>query len=153
MGTNGLHLERGTEMSTTIRPTVSKRNPYWIDKHRYYELKHFCLQYPEWQRELSILDGYIRHIQISQAMAQNKGQLRDPISEAVEERLEYSRWSTLLEHTAKEAAKELSSYLLKGVTEGMSYDILRVRMAIPCCKDTYYELYRRFFWLLSKKRH
>ena len=32
-------------------------------------------------------------------------------------------------HTAKEAAKELSSYLLKSVTKGMPYDILRVRMA------------------------
>ena len=33
-------------MATTIRPEVSTRNPFWINKHRYYELKHFCLQYP-----------------------------------------------------------------------------------------------------------
>ena len=24
--------------------------------------------------------------------------------------------------------------------------------AIPCCREVYYNLYRRFFWLLSKER-
>lgn len=43
-------------------------------------------------------------------------------------------------------------YILNGVTEGWSYDILKARLGIPCCKDTYYELYRRFFWLLNKER-
>lgn len=33
-------------MANDIRPEVSQKNPYWIGKHRYYELKHFCLQYP-----------------------------------------------------------------------------------------------------------
>lgn len=31
-------------MSTTIRPELSEKNQYWLDKHRYYELKHFCLK-------------------------------------------------------------------------------------------------------------
>ena len=35
-------------MGTQIRPELSEKNLYWIDRHRYYELKHFCLQYP-WQ--------------------------------------------------------------------------------------------------------
>lgn len=26
---------------------------YGPTKHRYYELKHYCLQYPEWKRMLS----------------------------------------------------------------------------------------------------
>lgn len=25
-------------MSTAIRPEISQKNPYWIPKHRYYEL-------------------------------------------------------------------------------------------------------------------
>lgn len=45
-------------MTTRIRPELSKRNPFWLDRHRYYELKHFCLQYPLWKKELSILDGF-----------------------------------------------------------------------------------------------
>lgn len=41
-------------MATTIRPELSEKNPYWIEKHRYYELKHFCLQYPIWQKQYSL---------------------------------------------------------------------------------------------------
>ena len=33
---------RGTkDMSTTIRANISQNSKYWIEKHRYYELKHF----------------------------------------------------------------------------------------------------------------
>ena len=32
-------------MAHDIRPEVSQKNPFWIGKHRYYELKHFCLQF------------------------------------------------------------------------------------------------------------
>lgn len=44
-------------MSTTIRPELSEKNKYWIDHHRYYELKHFCLQYPAWKKAYGVLDG------------------------------------------------------------------------------------------------
>ena len=44
-------------MGTTIRPELSEKNPYWIEKHRYYELKHFCLQYPIWKKAYLALDG------------------------------------------------------------------------------------------------
>lgn len=37
-------------MGTTLRAELSEKNPYWIEKHRYYELKHFCLQYPIWKK-------------------------------------------------------------------------------------------------------
>lgn len=39
-------------MGTTIRPELSEKNPYWIERHRYYELKHFCLQYPIWKKHM-----------------------------------------------------------------------------------------------------
>jgi hypothetical protein len=58
----------------------------------------------------------------------------------------------MLERVAKETDEKLASYILKAITEGISYDHLRARTDIPCCKDTYYDLYRRFFWLLSKER-
>lgn len=44
-------------MATTIRPELSEKNPYWIEKHRYYELKHFCLQYPIWQKQYSLISN------------------------------------------------------------------------------------------------
>lgn len=45
-------------MATTIRPELSEKNPYWIEKHRYYELKHFCLQYPIWRKAYASLNGF-----------------------------------------------------------------------------------------------
>ena len=109
-------------MGTTIRPELSEKNPYWIEKHRYYELKHFCLQYPIWRKAYSVLDGYANPPKDSASFVITST-LGDP-----------------------------TEYILKAVTEGWSYDILKARLEIPCCKDVYYELYRRFFWLLNKER-
>ena len=43
-------------MATKIRAKLSEKNKYWIDKHRYYELKHFCLQYQMWKKAYKALD-------------------------------------------------------------------------------------------------
>ena len=43
-------------MGTRIRAELSEKNKYWISRHRYYELKHFCLQYPSWRRTYAALD-------------------------------------------------------------------------------------------------
>lgn len=46
-----------------------------------------------------------------------------------------------------------TAYIAKEVdANGISYDCLKARLDIPCCKDVYYDLYRRFFWLLNKER-
>ena len=50
------------------------------------------------------------------------------------------------------ADPDLYQYLIRGVTEGLSYDALKMKYDIPCCRDVYYAAYRRFFWLLSKRR-
>lgn len=53
-------------MGNIIRAEVSEKNPYWIEKHRHYELKHFCLQYPIWKKAYSsnrdFVNGYERTI-------------------------------------------------------------------------------------------
>jgi hypothetical protein len=79
--------------------------------------------------------------------------ISDPTVKCAEARLFYFERLDMVERTAKEADYSLSDYILKAVTEGHSYDYLKLRLDIPCCKDTYYALYRRFFWLLSKTRN
>lgn len=138
-------------MSTTIRPEVSEKNQYWIEKHRYYELKHFCLQYPIWRKSYAMLDGFSSSWPklIPPSRTNN---ISDPVAKCAMARLFYSNRMDMVERMAKEADEELYCYILKGVTEGISYDYMRVKFSIPCCKDTYYNLYRRFFWLLSQER-
>ncbi len=143
-------MERGTEMSTTTRPELSAKNPYWIEKHRYYELKHFCLQYPIWLKKLNTMDGYSHDRTMSKAGS--KAATSNPTYETVEARTIYLNWCGLVEQAARETASDLAPYILKAVTEGLSYEILKLRMSVPCCRDIYYDLYRRFFWILSRDR-
>lgn len=135
-------------MSTDIRPEVSVKNKYWISRHRYYELKHFCLQYGEWKQaynSITLLSG----ANLDKIWG---GDIGDPVARAVEERLYYKTRMDLVEKLSKEADPILGDYIFLGVTEGISYEIIRARMDCPCCREAYYETYRRFFWLLHRAR-
>ena len=138
-------------MTTKIRAQISEKNRYYIDKHRHYELRHFCLQYPSWKKAyVDCMDGDIPVAMIAGAR-QNDG-LYDPTSARAITRAHYSRRMEMLEQVAKDADKYLWRYILKAVTEGLSYTYLKTKLDIPCGKDMYYDRYRRFFWLLSELR-
>lgn len=147
--TNG--KEKSGEMSTSIRPALSPKNKHWIERHRYYELKHFCLQYLIWKKAYIDLDGFNKHPCDSPSLRQTNT-ISDPTAKCAEARLFYSDRMELIERVAYETDNELQSYILKAVTEGLSYEHLKAQTNIPCSKDSYYNLYRRFFWLLDKAR-
>ena len=138
-------------MATTIRAELSNRNPYWIEKHRYYELKHFCLQYPIWKKAYISL-GNFNNKSMDCTMFIATTRIGDPTARIGIARAYYAERIDMIEKIAEQTDQQLALYILKAVTEGWSYDVLRARFEIPCCKDTYYELYRRFFWLLSRER-
>lgn len=137
-------------MATVIRPELSERNKYWVEKHRYYELKHFCLQYPIWKRAYIELDGLKG--QSFDPVIFSTGGPSDPTSRLAEERLLYLDRMKLVEQAAIATDGDLASYILKAITEGLSFTYLKSQLDIPCSKDTYYDRYRRFFWLLDKTR-
>lgn len=135
---------------TAIRPELSRDNKYWISRHKYYELKHYCLQYPMWKKEL-----YKVHFLGSSSSFERgpSGNLpSDPTGDLAVMNLYYMDKVGLIERIAEETDKYLASYILKAVTEGLSYSYLKSRLDIPCSRDTYYNRYRRFFWLLSQER-
>lgn len=138
-------------MATTIRAEVSMKNKYYINKHRHYELKHYCLQYPSWKKAyLDCLDYEVPMAMIEGT--QKPGGTYNPASMRNATRVYYSEKMQLIEQVAKDADKYLWQYILKAVTEGLSYTYLKTKMGIPCGKDMYYDRYRRFFWLLSEAR-
>lgn len=138
-------------MATVIRPEVSERNKYRIDKHRHYELKHFCLQYPEWKRlYLEFSDSNVPLSMIDKISTSNMP--GDPTAKRALMRSYYFDKMALIERVALETDKYLHSYILKGVTEGLSFAHLKTKLDMPCGKDMYYDRYRRFFWLLNKAR-
>lgn len=135
---------------SNIRPTLSKRNPYHISKHKFYELRHFCLQYPEWKKEYMNTSPFISKTIFSPGG--KSGKLSDPTGDAAINRHDLLRRMELVEQTAKAADPDLFPYILLAVTEDLSYTVLQMEYKIPCGKDMYYDRYRKFFWLLSKKR-
>lgn len=140
-------------MPTTIKPEVSERSPYYINKHRSYELVHFCRQYHDWIRMYESFVDIEEHPFKLAKVSQNCGFIGDSPTERIAMMKQYyAEKIKMVQEAAKMTDKELSSYILKGVTEGLSYEVLRARENIPCCQETYYMLRRKFFWLLNKMR-
>lgn len=117
----------------------------------YYELKHFCLQYPNWKKAYNNIENYRNGIVSFERIAQTN-LINKPVEKCVEAQWLFYERIKMVEKAAEETDKILSNYILKAVTEGISYDHLKASLGIPCCKDVYYDLYRRFFWLLSEAR-
>lgn len=140
-------------MATVIRPKISEKNKYHIDKHRYYELKHFCLQYKEWKKAYELCDDSI--IFTSNISDNSSGSVipSDLTAKYAIRKAEYATRINMIERIAKEADDFLYPYILKAVTEELSYVHLKSRLDIPCGRDMYYDRYRKFFWLLSQERN
>lgn len=138
-------------MATVVRAEISENNKYWISKHRHYELKHFCLQYPEWKKEYLTL-GVPSASSAMLEVISSTNTPSDLTARYAIRRVYYAERIDLIEKIAKEADKYLYEYILRAVTEGLSYTYLKSRLKIPCSRDMYYDRYRRFFWLLNEAR-
>lgn len=128
-------------MATKIRPELSKRNKYYISKHRYYELKHFCLQYKEWKRAYDILED-----------EPLLGDLSDPTGDCASTKIKLKELMGLIEQAAWDADREIGSYILEAVVEERPYEYFKMMKNIPCGRDMFYDRRRKFFWILDKRR-
>lgn len=100
---------------------------YDLSRDRFKELKHFCLQYPEWRR---------RYLELYGHPGSPKG---DPTGEEAAGRADYIRAMSLIERTAIDTDKDYSWYIFLAVTTGKRAEGL--------------ELYlRKFYWLLSLRK-
>lgn len=138
-------------MATVIRAEISEKNKYWIDKHRHYELKHFCLQYPEWKKTYNKFNNSEIPLSMIERVP-TSNMPGDPTAKRAIMKTYYSERMRLVEEIALETDAYLHGYILKAVTEGLSYTYLKARLDIPCGRDMYYDRYRKFFWLLSRAR-
>lgn len=131
-----------------VRPLNEKK--YNITKHRFAELYHFCMQYPEWKDELNYKTDNINSIDISD-MPVNHNNVSN-VEKLALRRLQLESKCKIIEQTAIEADPELYQYILKAVTnEGISYNYLKMIMNIPCGKNVWYDRRRKFYYLLSEK--
>ena len=138
-------------MSTKIRPTISKKRTYYISKHRYYELKHFCLQYHEWRNLVFSRGGFSSNSFTFHGRKQSE--FIDPTGDEVIFREEAQKNIDMVEEAAKDADDVIGSYILEAVTDGVSYTYLRMVEDMPCSRDRFYICYHKFFWILSQLKH
>lgn len=129
-----------------MRPELSKKSKYYIPKERFLELKHFCLQYKKWKEALDSTYYFLtkpstEHVDTSDIF--------DPTPKIVAVRKFYSDRIRLMEKASAITDPLLSPWLFKGVTEGKSYESLKMQFGIPCDRNTYYDRYRKFFYILD----
>jgi len=138
-------------MSTLIRPEISKRKVEWIPKHRYYELKHFCLQYPEWKKQLAN-EIFLRSSSTIDTTNDIQVEFIDKTSDIVSKLMDYSKNVELIETTCKAIDILLWKYLLEAVTKNKSWNYLKYVKEIPCGRNKFYSMYRKFFYELDKRK-
>ena len=133
-------------MGTNIRPEVSKKKEYWIPKHRYYELKHFVMQYPEWEEYLSDTNwfGQIPPTDVDKVQL---GAVSDPTWQIVKRQMLYSNHLKLVETAADSTDGEYGKFILNRIISGDAYN--EATDGVIISRSKYYELYRKFFYILD----
>lgn len=134
-------------MSKT-RNLLSKYN---LSKHRFMELMHFCLQYEDWKRALNNL-ATIKSPEISD-MPKGRGLTTDVTAELGIKRAELEHNCMLIEDAARAADESLYEYIIYAVThEDVTYKYLSTVKHIPCSRNTWYAVRRKFYYMLDKKK-
>lgn len=131
------------------RNELSKKNKYYIPKHRYLELKHFCLQYNDWKNKK---ESYISSSSIIFPGRVSDGKISDRTGELAVVNADLDRNSRIVKEACERTDRSLSKYIFIAVTQGLSFTTLKMIYEMPCEKDMYYDRYRRFFWVLDKLR-
>lgn len=104
---------------------------YELSRHRFAELKHFCMQYDEWRARYISLD---------------EGSLPPP--ETAIPKTSYLKAIHLIETTAMDTDTRLGHYILESVTRDVSFS----RLSPPCDSKSFDFYRRKFFWLLSERK-
>ena len=108
----------------------------YISKYRYYELKYFCYQYREWEKEKIELNFF------------PGGNFRKTVSDPTGDLavrlagLEYK--IEIVDRCLNEVASDIYPWLKKCIVDGKSYNVL-VSDGVPCGKEYFYQRYRSFF--------
>lgn len=119
---------------------------YEISRERYRELKYFCRQYAD--KKAKAAEARLPGGQALDGMPHGSA-VGDPTARRAEKAMRYARDVELIERCAADAAPGYAKELLRNVTEGTPWEYLP---AACCGRRQFYELRRRFFWLLDREK-
>lgn len=121
---------------------------YGISRHRYEELKAFCLQYNEKKAKISY--GLKGVVQDGQPHGSSTG---NPTEAAAIRNTIYLKDCEMIEQAAIAASAEIYSYILKSVTNGLAYEYIEYDEnlgRIPVGKTDFYAYRKKFYHFLDK---
>lgn len=122
---------------------------YGISRHRYEELKAFCLQYEEKKARINSNRG----IGSMNYDGMPKGNFKENILEKnAIQNIIYQKDCDMIEQAAMAAAPEISSYIIKSVTNDLSYNFIEYDEKlgrIPVGINEFYGMRRLFYHYLD----
>lgn len=127
----------------------AKSSKYYVERELYMTVVHFCRQYPTWIAELNIDPDTSRAITYDKECVQTS-MTGDMTADLAIRRVKIAEKVKLIDDTAKEVAGSCNSWLILGVCYGIPFFQL-VSQGIPCGKDMYYSMRRKFYYLVSKR--
>lgn len=133
-----------------IRAEISSRNKYWIPKHRYYELKHFCLQYKDWKKALLYLEEMPKW---QNDVKTDNSDISDPTAKLAIKRAYFTKRIEMVEKAARDSDDAIGLYILIAVTNNKSFEYMKTNFNIPCERDMWYDRYRKFFYILHTSQN
>ena len=128
-------------------------NDYGISKYRYQELKNFCLQYDEKKRKIQY---GISGMCTDNLGASGSSGASDPTSKLAMRHMNYLKDIQMIEMSAVETDRVLYPFLLKSVTQDLSYEDIEyddIYGRIPYGKTDFYAYRRKFYSILNDKRY
>lgn len=128
----------------------TKNSKYYIPKQDYLTAIHYSLRYPLLQEEYRTAADTSKGLTYDKDKVQTSGNFSS--TEDIGIRLaEIKEKIDLIDATLIEAAGEvLAPFLRLGVCFGLTYVQIQNR-GIPCGHNHYYEIRRKYYYLLSKK--
>lgn len=131
-----------------IRPISHSK--WEISKHSFYQAYHFAMRYREFKTYLKENSSTVKARSADGLPGSTV--MINATEELAFKRARASKYCEMIEQAAIEAAPDLHQYILKAVTnEGYTYEFLKNRMNIPCSRNTFYKLRRKFYYILAQK--
>ena len=128
---------------------MSEKSKYYLPKETFLTVVHYCKQYPLWDEELSAMTDTSKAITYDQDRVQVSPD-SDPTSDLAVRRIEISKKKDVIDQTAQRVAGNLWNWIILGVCYDRPYYYLADK-GIPCGKNLYYKLRRRFYYEMAKE--
>lgn len=105
------------------------------------------MQYNEWKKELLALN-YLPVCDYQEAKGTS---VSDPTTKTAYRALYYEEKIAMIKEAAEKCDYVLQDYIFEAVTTGRTFAYFEANR-IPCCRDTFYDRLRKFYFYLDKLR-